>query len=225
MTIWWRSQHSFCHDPQSYFCSKLLAKSSSKKTTSTGVREFELIQTICFPERYLQGPSSKPFKEAVLSWDSRECSVTNKGEVERQGPRAGQLSQGRTSLGDPQVPKPSLPKTERAKGTNSEQLPDKLFSGYQLFFPGKLKATCGEVQEALVLLKSKSIPMLIHITQCIWEKLLSFAYTEIGPELFITAKEPSNREKLVWWKWQPSSQSYPQNNLVKTDRECSKRFQ
>lgn len=53
----------------------------------------------------------------------------------------------------------------------------------------KLKASCEEMQEALMILKGKWISTLINIKQYIWEKLLSFTYTEIGSELLITEKE------------------------------------
>lgn len=142
-------------------------------------------------------------KEAVLSWHVRECSVTDKGLVQRQGPAAEQLPQLRTSLEDPRYPNQPCPKwslqrapTVRNYMTKSSQ--DTNISQIKLFFPGNLKATCGEVQEALVILKGKSIPILIHIAQCIQEKLLRFAGTGIGSELFITEKETSNCEKLVW---------------------------
>lgn len=75
-----------------------------------------------------------------------------------------------------------------------KQWADKVFWGYQVFqgktfSPVKLKAICEEMQEALMILKGKWISTLINIKQYVWENLLSFIYTEICSELFITEKE------------------------------------
>jgi len=53
----------------------------------------------------------------------------------------------------------------------------------------KLKASCGEKKEALVILKCKCISILTNIQQCMLERLLSFIHTDIGSELLITQKE------------------------------------
>lgn len=146
-----------------------------------------------------------------------------KGRGQQQGsfPRAGHHW-------GPQIPKPSLPKTELTKGTNSEKLPDKVFSGYQLFsgktiFSRELEnhlwryagSSCDTERQINSYTDTHST-MHTGKTAQVW--------TEIGSELFIAEKETSNCEKLVWWKRQPTSQSHPKENLVKTDRECTKCF-
>lgn len=133
------------------------------------------------------------------------------------------------SFGDPQVSKPSLPKTELTRGTNSEKLPDKVFSGYQVFqgktlFSRELEShlwrgagdSCGTERQI-------SSHTATHNTMHIGKT--AQVCTEIGSELFIAEKETSNCEKLVWGKWQPSSQSHPKKNSVKPDREHTKCFQ
>ena len=74
----------------------------------------------------------------MLSWDARECSLTDKEVVERQGTKVGQFSKQRdVSGGFPQVAKPSMSRPELAKGTNSEVTKfsqDTKFFKVKLFF-------------------------------------------------------------------------------------------
>lgn len=130
----------FWHDFQSYCYSKLLAKSSLKETTSMRLREFKLIyirefkliySIFVFPEEIWQGPSSKTFKETVLPRDTRECSLTDKEVVERQGTKAGAVfTAAGCHWGIPPGSQSKHVQISSSKG--HEQWADKVFSFFKV---------------------------------------------------------------------------------------------
>lgn len=226
MTIWWRNQYSFCHDPQCYCCSKLLAKSSLK---NRGKGVWADIAYLYFQKISDKVPHQSLLKKLCCRGTRGNVLSQIKGRFKDGGQQQGSFpcSAG-CHWGIPRYPHQACPKqsSQRAPTVSNylaKASQDTKFSKVKLlfFFPGNLKATCGEVQEALVILKGKSIP--VHNTMHMGKT--AQVCTEISSEVFTAEKESSNCEKLVWCKWQPSSQPHPKKNAVKTDRECSKCFQ